>query len=297
MPELKMLRDDLITKDKIANSNHSNKSAFRTQIIGGYDAYKDKRGVTQFGEVVFDTTNMVVLGGSLFVLEKVFGIESSLGVSYLEDIMDGIKKPNETPITEIYPKENVVCLFGVGTSGAGESITDVKDVKYYEREIKDMIPLRQTSSELTAEEASKYWFRKTVEVDGVSKTAYYLKKFESEPEIKVLWRDAEGDEDGSEVPANVYDTPSTVTTGIDTFVEIVLKISKKDIREYFEDSGNVEQTRFNTFGLFTGIRHLVDADTGEYDYRQVKLFSKLNINNEMLTLAKDLTIVYRIFTS
>ena len=31
--------------------------------------------------------------------------------------------------------------------------------------------------------------------------------------------------------------------------------------------------------------------------KTLALLNKLNINNEMLTLAKDLTIVYRIFTS
>ena len=188
-----------------------------------------------------------------------------------------------------------VCLFGVGIGGAGENITDVKDVKYYEREIMDMIPLRQTADELTSDEANKYWFKKTVDVNGTDKTAYYLKKFETEPEIHVLWRDAEGDEDGSEVDANVYNTPSTNTTPIETFIELNLKINKKDVREYFDDMGNVDVTRINSIGLFTGV--LGTLEDGTQDYKQVKLFSKLNINNEILTLAKDLTIAYRIYTS
>ena len=33
---------------------------------------------------------------------------------------------------------------------------------------------------------------------------------------------------------------------------MVLKISKKDIREYFELHGDIEQTRVNSIGLFTG---------------------------------------------
>ena len=162
--------------------------------------------------------------------------------------------------------------------------------------IYDMIPFRQTEYDLSPEESAKYWFKKpvTINIDGgqIHKTAYYLKRFETVPEIHVLWRDNEGDEDGSEVGDNVYETPSTNTTPIETFIEMTLKITKKDAREFFNDNGNVEATRINSIGLFTGVRR-----EGDDDYQQIKLFSKLNINNEILVLSKDLTISYRIYTS
>ena len=267
-------------------------SPLRTKIVAGYDPYKDKNGVTQFGETVFEAENMIVLGGSLFTLEKVFGINSPLGIRDLRDIF---KLPStDTPITN--NKDTYICLFGVGIGGAGESMTDVKDVEYYEDTIIDMVPFRQTDVPLTAEEAAKYWFKKpiTIDIDGgqIDKIAYYLKRFETMPEIHVLWRDAEGDEDGSEVGENVHETPSTNTTPIETFIELTLKITKKDVREFFNDNGNVEATRINSIGLFTGVRN-----EGDDDYQQVRLFSKLNINNEILVLSKDLTISYRIYTS
>lgn len=285
------LRDNLNNKDSVSFSNK--RSPFvRTQIVAGYDPYKDKNGVTQFGETVFETENMIVLGGSLFTLEKVFGLNSPITIRDLRDVMTLPSK--DTPITN--NKDTYVCLFGVGTGGAGESITDVKDVEYYEDTIYDMIPFRQTENELTPEEAAKYWFKKpvTINIDGgqIHKTAYYLKRFETVPEIHVLWRDAEGDEDGSEVGDNVHETPSTNTTPIETFIELTLKITKKDAREFFNDNGNIEATRINSIGLFTGVRN-----EGDDDYQQIKLFSKLNINNEILVLAKDLTISYRIYTS
>ena len=264
----------------------------RTKIVGGYEPYKDKNGITQFGEVVFETENMIVLGGSLFTLEKVFGVKSPINIRDLRDIMS--LPSNDTPITN--NKDTYVCLFGVGTGGAGESITDVKDVEYYEDGIYDMVPFRQTDSELTYEDSLKYFFKKpiTVNIDGgqISKTAYYLKRFETNPEIHVLWRDAEGDEDGSEVGDDVHATPSSNVTPIETFIELTLKITKNDVREFFDDNGNVEAARINSIGLFTGVKN--DADD---DYQQIKLFSKLNINNEILVLAKDLTISYRIYTS
>ena len=285
------IRDNLNNKDSVSFS--TKRSPFvRTKIVAGYDPYKDKNGVTQFGETVFETENMIVLGGSLFTLEKVFGLNSPIVIRDLRDVM--ALPSQDTPITN--NKDTYVCLFGVGTGGAGESITDVKDVEYYEDTIYDMIPFRQTENELTPEEAAKYWFKKpvTINIDGgqIHKTAYYLKRFETVPEIHVLWRDAEGDEDGSEVGDNVYETPSTNTTPIETFIELTLKITKKDAREFFDDNGNIEATRINSIGLFTGVRN-----EGDDDYQQIKLFSKLNINNEILVLAKDLTISYRIYTS
>lgn len=274
------LNDKLATKDGLSNgiiSLSEKPSVLARTKIQGFD---------DFGNLLFETENQIVLGGALFILEKVFGVESPLHVDYLNNIM-GVATDN--PVEEIYPKDTVVTLFGVGTGGCGDSIRSVKDVKFYERQIFDMIPFRVTDEELTPTEKKKYWFKK----DLNGKTAFYLKKFEQDPEIKVLWRDAEGDEDGSEVEGDVHET--TRTEPIETFVEMVLKITKKDIREYFELYGDIEQTRVNSIGLFTGcLRTLPD---GTQDFQQVKMFSKLNIPNEMLTLAKDLTLVYRIYTS
>lgn len=291
MSNIKKVSDKLNHRD-LLSAEMNRKPYTRTKIVGGYDAYKDNNGVTRFGEVVFETENMIVLGGSLFTLEKVFGVQSPLTVDYLNNKMDIATGGAE--ISEVYPKDTVVCLFGVGIGGSGESMTDVKPVNYNEDGIVDMIPLRLTNDELTVSEKEKYWFKTTMNVEnGGPKTAYYLKTFENAPEIKVLWKDGEGDEDGSEV--NNIDSSVTYPTPIETFVELTLKISKKDVREYFDAMGHTEQTRVNSIGLFTGIK--ADIGNGEYDYKQVKLFSKLNINNEMLTQAKDLTIVYRIYTS
>jgi len=262
----------------------------RTRIQAGYDHFVDNRGINQLGEIVFDEENQIVLGGALYVLEKIFGVTSPLTVDYLNDIMS--IATTGTPITDIYPKTNVVCLFGVGIGGCGDTIASVKDVKFYEREILTMIPFRvAASTTLTTDEKLHYWFKKLDTVSG--KTSYYLKTFDSVPQIKVLWKDGIGDEDGTVVQDGVENT--TRTDPIETFIELILKISKYDVREYFQINGNIEQTRINSIGLFTGI--LGTLADGSTDYKQVKLFSKLNINNEMLTLAKDLTIIYRIYTS
>ena len=283
------LNDKINPDDKIVGSADPKKiepmrietpqnKVLRTKIIG-LD--------TLTGDKLFETENQIVLGGALFILEKCFNVEAPITVDYLNNIM-GINTGE--PIEEKYPKETCVCLFGVGTGGCGDASRSVVDVKYYEREIFDMIPFRITDEEFTGADVNKYWFKRYEENGNIS---YFLKSFENQPEIKVLWKDGEEGEDGSEVDSNVHNTQRTEP--IETFVEMILKINKKDCREFFEINGDIEAARVNSIGLFTGI--LSTNEYGEPDYKQVKLFSKLNIPNEMLVLSKDITIVYRIYTS
>ena len=282
------LNDNLNSSDKMASAPAKKVEPIRMECSQGKVLKTKIVGLdTLTGEKLFEEENQIVLGGALFILEKVFNVEAPINVEYLNDIM-GIA--TNSPIEELYPKETGVCLFGVGVGGCGEASRSVVDVKYYEREIFDMIPFRITDEEMAGSEKEKYWFKRYGE-DG--KISYFLKSFEHEPEIKVLWKDGEEGEDGSEVASGVHNT--TRTEPIETFVEMILKVNKKDCREYFEINGDIEAARVNSIGLFTGI--LSTNEKGEPEYKQVKLFSKLNIPNEMLVLSKDITIVYRIYTS
>lgn len=240
----------------------------------------------QFGNVLFEEENQVVIGGTLFTMEKVWGVKSQLEIETLNNIM---QIANDGPtITD--NKNTFVCLFGLGTGGAGDTAKSVKDVKYYEREIFDMIPLRVPDGELTEQEKLQYFFRTRL-LNG--RDAYYLKRFEDNPKIVSLWRDGDEGEDGTEVENGVHLTQRVEP--IESFVEMHLKITKKDVREFFEMNGEIEEARFNSIGLFTGC--LCDMGDGTYDYKNVKLFSKLNIPNESLQLRKDMDIYYRIYTS
>lgn len=291
------MSDRLHISDELKNTD--SKPIFKkTKIIGGYDAYKDEKGMTRFGKVVFETSNMIVLGGGIFTLEKIFDTKAKLQLDYLDNILEGntansITTYAENNVTdEMVLNDSSVCLFGVGTGGSGDSINSVIDVKYTENNIIDLIPLRQSTTPLSQADSSKYWFKSSsTDASGNNETKYFLKTFESQ-EIKTLWDDS-GDSniDGSEVSTSSLNTSSS--TPISNFVELTLKIDKNDIREYF--SSNVENARINSIGLFYGIK--VKDTAGNEDYRKVRLFSKLNINNEIMDEGKELTIVYRIYTS
>lgn len=288
----------ILIKDRLSTADDASlilpvkePTTFKTHIMIGTNPYVDARtGITYLGEVLDEGTNQTVLGGSLYTLEKLFNVKASYDTGYLNDKM-GIATGGPE-VTTHYSKDHCVCLFGVGAGGAGDSSFTTYDVRYQQDNLDSIIPFRFTSDELNEIDSTKYWFRKKVETEEGTKTAYYLKRFESTPKTHTLWDDAEGDDDGTEIDANVSEYTGSMK--MKTFIEIILKIDKKDLVEFYEYNGNIQQARFNTIGLFAGIP--AQVSDGTMDYKQVMLFSAYNINNEMLNNAKDLTVLYRIYT-
>lgn len=310
----RILHDKLNSLDDL---NVLRNKPLKTQIIGGYDPFPDKFGRTQFGTVLFEKENMVVLGGSIFILEKLFGDRIKDGVTpvsvpKIESFLPDPYKNAYTGTTYVEDgysytsnliESNIVCLFGVGIGGSGESINDVKDVHYYDASINEMIPIREVTndSDLTADEHEKYWVR--CAPDGLDFKRFYLKSFENIG-IYSKWRDSVEEAEGTTVDIASVHTTTNTNTPIETYVEITIRINRDDVREYFEHNANTEVSRVNSIALFSATkRELADPvtiqgnDTRNYEYDDVKMFSKLNIGNEILSLPKDLTILYRIFTS
>ena len=262
-------KDSLAIKDLVSNKLR-NKSPFRTE-ISAYD---------EFGDVLFTLEhNMVVLGGAITVLEKMWNIRSSLVIDTINNINQ--ISPAVQSTTELLPQNDYVCMWGIGIGGSGDAFGSVRDVKYYEREIgqngqsDEFIPFRCVTTSLEGEDVQMYTLSKSV---GTGFTAYYAKLFDSEPFIRSLWRDGQDGKDGTEVTDGVHNTQRSEE--IETFVEMHMKINENDVREWFEMNGNIEQARVNTIGLFTG--RLVDNGAGGYNAQNVKLFTKFNFDNESL---------------
>ena len=286
---------NLVNLNDTFKCSDNTKGMFRTKVIAGYDPFVDKNGVTRFGEVVFERSNMIVLGGSTFALEKLFGKKLDDSVDYLDNFIQaedetfqGISNGNTTSPSISYPEDGtVVCLFGAGIGGASETGETVYAVNYNEREINKMIPFRQTSSNTLLNDGT-YYFMKPVTINGETKYRYYLKAFD-ESEIKVLYESTVAGQDGNPVTlSSAYSSANT--TSVETFVELTFKITQEDFREYFAALSTQKTPYINSIGLFTAVKQ-------GNDYRQVKLFSKLNFNNEYLNAGKDMTIKYRIYTN
>lgn len=278
-------KDHLAIKDLVANKL-KNKSPFRTE-ISAYD---------EFGDVLFTLEhNMVVIGGAITVLEKMWNIRSSLVIDTINNINQ--ISPAVQSTTELLPQNDYVCMWGIGIGGSGDAFGSVRDVKYYEREIgqngqsDEFIPFRCVTTSLEGEDVQMYTLSKSV---GTGFTAYYAKLFDSEPFIRSLWRDGQDGKDGTEVTDGVHNTQRSEE--IETFVEMHMKINENDVREWFEMNGNIEQARVNTIGLFTG--RLIDNGAGGYNAQNVKLFTKFNFDNEALnSVGKTITFCYRIYAS
>lgn len=206
------------------------------------------------------------------------------------------------------PGDNV-CLFGVGITGSATNVLTKPDVNYLENSIqasmaiengKEMtgvlLPFKYHARQLSDADALKY-FGKTGTWSAATSDpiGYYLKKFEREPVIKHLWKASSDDTEATNpVSQNEY-YPRTNTMNsstVESYVEMVLRVTTKDIKEWFDATDNIDATRINTVALFTG---RYNAAYG--DYENVRLFSKLTFNVVSLSENKDFVIIYRIFAS
>lgn len=313
----KYIKDDLPMVDKIAGNQR--RFWAKTEIIGGYGIHKNPvTGISELDETIFTTSNTVVLGGVQYAMEQIFGVAgpitvptlySQLGIGPADKIYTGrtIDVPYGNGHYDMpYAYGNRVCLFGVGLSGygGGENAITKYPVDYRENAVQNiksgsdgtkldglMIPFRYTSQDLSLTDQVKYFGIK--EESDTGYTGYFLKRFEAEPTIYHYWNTS-GTVDGSEddaaevSPSEVWD--STRTTAVLSLTEMQLKITNKDIKEYFELNGSLGDPRFNTVALYDAI---YDKDVG--DYRNVRMFSKLYIPNENLSLSKDLDLIYRVY--
>jgi len=301
-----------------------------TKVIGGYGLKHDTNGVSSLEEVVFTKSNMIPIGGCQYSFEQLFGVKGSIDVPSLYTVSNGtIGLPDrlvsvyesENEMTKYYipalqgdtnnksiihPVGEYVCLWGCGISGSGTNVVTKIPVDYKEYSIQNslatengtevsgvMIPFRHTTSALTETDAIKY-FGKTTS-NGTDPVDYYLKRFDTDPAIKHFWKNSSDDVDSTNqfTQNEYYPRLNTINSStIETYVEMVLSFSEKDLVDWFDATSSVSDTRFNTIALYTG-RYNATKD----DYENVRLFSKLCIPVTNISLMKDFTIIYRMYSS
>ena len=276
----------------------------KTEVIGGYgDVQINPTGKSTLSETIFEQHNIVPIGGVSYVMEQVFGVpETQINIPTLKD-SSGIGPNNSAPITETYvtPDGNVrttyryghyVQLFGVGITGTAENDITIYPCDYREHtieidkvnsdglEVKGvMLPLRYTGAALDSADNKKYFGKVQDAKTGI--TSYYLKRFETEAVIKHIWKTGEEMDQEVLVPASdVWENISGLNA-VESFTEMILKITKKDLKEYFRDKlEQPDRCRFNTIALYNG-RFIQNASSDSVygDYEDVKLFSNLCINS------------------
>lgn len=286
-------------------------------------------GISKLGETLFRTevaepmwtkSNMVPIGGCQFAMELLYGVKNneftiptlyseSGGLIGLPDSYAPVTAYDtpEGQKTIVYDNGNFIQLFGIGITGTAENDITVHSVDYRETGIDNsrtttdgmvltgtMIPFRYTSAVLKETDAKRYFGKKVNHDTG--EVAYYLKRFESDPIIRHIWKTGEDVENETPVDFASMWTNSVGTNVIESFTECTLRISKHDVKEWFASIGQEDRARINTIALFTG-QYVKNSDGSIGDYRDVRMFSKLNIPVEHLSMTKDLNLIYRVYTA
>lgn len=289
-------------------------------------------GISKLGETLFrtekteplwSTSNMVPIGGCQFAMEAIFGVKGTQFATptLYNNTTSGVNNiglPDSLTPTETYDipggvrnivhrQGNCVQLFGIGITGTAENDVTVHNVDYRENSIDinrvtsngltltgTMIPFRYTSEVLPEAKRVQYFGKKANPDTG--EVAYYLKRFESDPVIKHIWKTGEDVENEALVSSSDIWSNNVGSNAIESFAEAVLKISKEDVKEWFISVGQEDRARINTLALFTG-EYVKNSDGTIGDYRDVCMFSKLNIPVEHLSLSKDLNFIYRVYTT
>lgn len=313
------------TKDEVVTEKETKKSSRRrgrirkpNEFIMGYGLRQTPDGRSTLDEVVFSGKNTVVIGGVQFAFEKLFGVKGPLTIPTLYS-KAGIGKADssaststyQTPtgsVAEIHRPGHLGLLFGVGITGTSENDVTVYPVDYRESGIDmnvvntdgatiegTMIPFRYTTDALSDTDKVNYFGKVTD--SGTGYTKYYLKKFDTDPVIRNIYSTGEDLDEDSETDVTDADvwTNRVGDNAIESFTEFLLRISHKDVKEWFSYLEQEDRSRINTIALFTG-EYIVEAsDTDMGDYRDCTMFSKLNIPTEYLSLSKDLCIIYRVY--
>lgn len=260
-----------------------------------YKVNEDANGNPIFDQLTKVNENTVVLGGAVLALEKLFGVTPTYIPSTINSDPDlGINSSLEADIS---PINTTVKCFGVGTGGSDTHIGSYKDPDFKMKSLPEWIPFRISDTDhLDDSIASKYYYRRQIKDSPDPQWGWYLKEFESTPALESHWRDTpDPNATGSIILEDVSNSKSTNL--IETFAECIIKIEADDIRPYFQWAGDLQQARYNSIGLFTGVKRVIDQGAGYTDYAGVRLFSVVNFNNIPLDLPTSATYLYRVYAA
>lgn len=280
MNKLVALYDGLEAKDKL------DYTAFNTSI---------DINCLETGETIFKgLKNKVIIPGSGLIARKLFDISTDeVTPSYNNAFGDAMYTPttDDAPTT-IDPKtiatvdNHKILLFCCGIDGCGAENSQVYPVDYRKWIApQNMIPFRyQLGSNDISDELRETYFGRT-EINGGEYLAYYFKRFEGTPTLVQQYID------GTPIDSTVYD--SVKAESAETYVELNLKITKEDIRDYFVATVGIDEARINSITLCSA--YPVE-ENGYMYFKEIRPLTKLHIPNEQLIdVTKGIEIIYHIY--
>lgn len=242
------------------------------------------------GKILFKgLKNKVIIPGSGLLARKLFDINSDeITPTYNERL--GIVTPDGEATSNIDPRTNAtqdnpkILLFCLGLDGCGTENSQVYPVDYTKWISPDMmIPFRyQLSTNDLSDDLRESYFGRVETGDFV---AYYFKRFDGDPVLVQQYID------GTPIDGNVYE--SAKTDSAETYVEILLKVTKEDIRDYFVATTGIDSAKINSVSLCYAWPQEVD---GHLYFNDIRPITKLNIPNEpMIDITKGIDIIYHVY--
>lgn len=266
-----IINDSLYFSDRVINTDYHTK----TRIIA-------RNPITQ--EVIWETTNKVIISGAAFSAAKHFNITPTVKTPTYNTTL-GLENTASDPYnTPGIRREEQVILFCMGTDGCGPEQHQKLDVDYKKWiQPEALVPFRYPTAlnDITEQQRKMYFGRKVVS----DRVAYYFKKFDQEPVFVQRYLD------GTPISTDIH--TNSKETAAESYIELKLKITKEDAREFFEATTGINDAKVNTISLCTAWpKTYVD----KVYYQDIRPFTKLNFPTELLIdPSKGLDITYQIF--
>ena len=261
------------------------------------------------GELIFEPLhNKTVIAGAGLTLQKLFNLDSSVldNTPTYDQVLqlDDAASMNDYPTLAItdngqeianIPDESqrVICGWCVGTGGAGRETTNLFDTVYASWIQPDvLVPFRYPLEAVDNVDENIYKGKKTINLsNGSTRVAYYFKSFSNTPVLVQNYKTTIENVSNTISPNTVYDS-STDQNKAQSFVELHLKLTSEDCREFFIAHNGLEQSRINQISLVYAWTKTVSRTklntsnvqtTRDYDVlQQIRPFSICNIPTQKL---------------
>ena len=266
--------------------------AFNPKDFTAFDTSIDIKNL-ETGEIIFKgLKNKVIISGSSIIARKLFDVTDSEVIPNYNTSITGLYTPTtdiqtgvigigaSTKATKDNPK---VLLFCCGTNGCGTENSQVYPVEYTKWiDTEELVPFRyQLSGEDLSDELRRSYFGRTVRGGFI---AYYFKTFETAPKFVQRYMD------GTPIDSTVF---ASGKTGAETYVELTMRITKEDVRDFFINTTGIDRSRVNCISLCTAYPVV---ENGYTYYKDIRPLTRLNFPNEQLIdLTKGIEIEYHIY--
>lgn len=290
------MNDDAICRD-VADISSSEKRYLTERLSAGAKKTRVIFKNHDTGEILGEYENKVTITGSQLNACAMFGLTPIIDFpTYNSEMnLDNSADPEQEP-----KNHPVVCLFCVGDTGCGTLPKDVLISKYTDRikpgpaepisaddfDTKMIMPFRYVDADADlSSDLRKYYFgRKTF--DRLGKIAYYFKTFDTQPQLHLRYAD------GTQITKDMYNIESNQEA--ECYVEMRLRITRIDFRDYFENVLGWDKARISSLSLCTAWYD--DSIDGYRYYQDITPYTILYFSYQWLvddTISVD--VEYQVF--